>query len=106
MPSSADSSSNRWTERSAVARFFTNPDTGRLAVAQWPNLPLIIFLAATGVRVLSHPQRTAGTAVAVARGAAILVWSLLEIARGDSPFRRVLGAAVLAVTIAGILSSS
>jgi hypothetical protein len=87
-----------------VARFFTNSDTGRLAVVQWPNLPLIIFLAATGARVLSHPNGTAGTAVAVVGEVALLVWSLLEIARGDSPFRRVLGAAVLAVTVAGIFS--
>jgi hypothetical protein len=88
-----------------VARFFTNPHTGRLAVVQWPNLPLIIFLAATGARVLGHPKGTTGTAVAVVGDAALVVWSLLEIARGDSPFRRVLGAAVLAVMVAGILSS-
>jgi hypothetical protein len=93
------------TERSAVARFFTNPDTGRLALVQRPNLPLIIFLAATVARVLSHPKGTAGTAVAVIGQVALLVWSSLEMARGDSPFRRVLGAAVLAVTVAGILSS-
>ena len=104
MPSSPGSLP-RDTESSAVARFFTSSDTGRLAVVQWPNPPLIIFLVATGARVLSHPSGTAGTAVAVVGGVALLVWSLLEMARGDSPFRRVLGAAVLAVTVAGILRS-
>jgi hypothetical protein len=104
MPS-AEPSPSRTNERSAVARFFTNPDTGRLAVAQWPNLPLLTFLAATAVRVVSHPEGTAGTAVAIVGGAAILGWSVLEIARGDSPFRRVLGAAVLVVTVAGLLRS-
>lgn len=105
MPSSPDPVPSRTSERSAVARFFTNPDTGRLAVAQWPNLPLITFLVATGVRVLSHPDGAAGTAVAIVGGAAIVGWSLLEIARGDSPFRRVLGAVVLAVTVTGIFRS-
>lgn len=105
MPSTTDPSKRRASERSAVAWFFTDPDTGTLAVAQWPNLPLITFLAATGVRVLSHPDGAVGTAVAVVGAAAILCWSLLEIARGDSPFRRVLGAVVLAVTVAGILRS-
>lgn len=105
MPSSAEPRPHGTSERSAVARFFTDPDTGRWAVVQWPNLPLITFLVATGVRVLRHPEGTAGTAVAVIGGAALLGWSGLEIARGDSPFRRVLGAAVLAMTVAGILRS-
>lgn len=105
MHSSSESLPSRTAQRSAVARFFTNSDTGKLAVVQWPNLPLSIFLAATGVRFLSHPEGTAGTAVTVVGGVAILVWSLLEITRGDSPFRRVLGAAVLAVTVAGTLGS-
>lgn len=104
MPSTADPPPTRKTERSAVARFFTRSDTGELAVVQWPNLPLTTFLAATAVRALAHPEGTAGAVVAVVGAAAILVWSVLEIARGDSPFRRVLGALVLVVTVAGILS--
>ncbi|MDP1821086.1 MAG: hypothetical protein Q8K58_14500 [Acidimicrobiales bacterium] len=104
MPSSADSLPSRKSQRSAVARFLTNSETGKFAVVQWPNLPLITLLAATGVRVLSHPEGTAGTAVAVVGGAAILVWSALEIVQGVSPFRRVFGAVVLAVTVAGIVS--
>lgn len=85
-----------------LARFFTNPETGRLVIAQRPNLPLAVFLVATAVRVLSDPEGTVGTAVSVVGTAALLTWAGLEIARGDSPFRRVLGAVILVVTVVGI----
>jgi hypothetical protein len=87
----------------AVRWFFTDPATGTLAVAQWPNLPLAVFLAATAVRILTRPEGAAGTAVAVVGGSAIAVWAVLEVVRGDSPFRRLLGAVVLVVTAAGVL---
>ena len=59
----------------ALARFFTNADTGRVVVVQPPNLPLAVFLVATVVRWLAHPAGTAGTVVtAVGRGA-LLVWA-------------------------------
>lgn len=63
--------------------FFTDRTTGRWVVAQWPNLPLWVWIVATllGVRWLAL--------------AALVVWALLELARGASPFRRVLGAAAL-----------
>jgi hypothetical protein len=99
-----DPSPTPTAQRSAVARFFTNPGTGELAIAQWPNAPLLIFLVATAVRLLVHPEGTAGTLLAIVSGAAVVVWSVLEIARGDSPFRRVLGAVVLVATVAGLLS--
>jgi hypothetical protein len=90
--------------RSAIARFFTNPETGRVVLAQPPNLPLAVFLAATGVRLLVAPDGTTGTVVTVIGTAALLVWAGLEIARGDSPFRRVLGAAVFVITAVGIVT--
>lgn len=90
--------------RTAITRFFTNPETGRLVVAQPPNLPLAVFLAATAIRLSFRPDGTAGTALAVVGTAALLVWAGLEVTRGDSPFRRVLGAVVLVVTVAGIVT--
>lgn len=87
---------------SPLARFFTNPETGRLVVAQPPNVPLAIFLAATATRLIFDPAGTARTAVSVVGSAALLVWAGLEIAQGDSPFRRVVGAVVFISTVAGI----
>jgi hypothetical protein len=66
-----------------------------------PNIPLWIFLAATAVRMLVHPHGTVGTVVSVVGTVALVVWAVLEIARGESPFRRVLGGVVLLATIVG-----
>lgn len=91
------------TSRSPIDRFFRNPETGRLTIVQAPNLPLAIFLVATAVRLVLHPEGTVGTAVSIVGTASLVWWSVDEIARGDSPFRRVLGAVVLAATLAGLL---
>ena len=89
--------------RSPVSRFFRNPETGELVVFQMPNVPLWIFLAATAARLLFHPHGAVGTAVSVVGGVSLAVWAVLEIVRGESPFRRVLGAVVLVVAVVGRL---
>ena len=89
--------------RSGIGWFFRNPDTGEIVVAQAPNVPLWVFLAATAVRLLLHPEGTAGAVVSIVSTAAILVWSLIEIGAGSSPFRRVLGGAVLGAVLAGLV---
>jgi hypothetical protein len=89
--------------RSAIDRFFRNPETDEIVVVQAPNVPLWIFLAATAVRLLFHPAGTAGTVVSVVATVAIVVWAVIEIVAGSSPFRRVLGAVVLVLTLAGLL---
>ena len=83
-------------------RFFRNPETDRIVVAQWPNLPLWIYLAATAARILLHPHGTAATAITVVATAALLWWAGDEVVRGESPFRRVLGGVVLLATLVGL----
>jgi hypothetical protein len=90
---------------SAVSRFFRNPRTGDVVVAQMPNMPLWVFLAATAVRVLFRPDGSVGTLVSIVGTAGLVVWAGLEIARGDSPFRRGLGVVVLLATVAGLVRS-
>ena len=87
--------------RSAVSRFFRNPRTGELVIAQMPNAPLWIFIVAAGIRAVAHPHGAVGTVVSVAAGVSLAVWAVLEILRGESPFRRVLGAGVLVVSVLG-----
>jgi hypothetical protein len=89
--------------QTGIGWFFRNPESGEIVVGQVPNLPLWIFLAATAVRLLFHPDGTAGTVVSIVSTVAIVVWSLIEIAAGSSPFRRVLGGVVLLVVLAGLL---
>lgn len=88
---------------SAFGRFFRNPDTGKLAIAQFPNVPLAIFLVATLVRLAFHPQGGGRTALSVIGGLGLVWWSVDEIVRGDSPFRRVLGGAILVASGVGLL---
>ena len=88
---------------SAIGWFFRNPETGDVVVAQWPNLPLWVFLAASLVRRLFHPDGGLGTVVSVVGTVSLVAWAVLELARGDSPFRRVLGAVVLVVTVVGLV---
>jgi hypothetical protein len=94
----------RDADRSLFDKVFRNPDTGELAIVQVPNLPLIVFLVATAVRMAFHPHGTAGTAVSVVSAVALGIWSIDEIARGDSLFRRVLGGVVLVTMVVGLLT--
>ena len=88
---------------SAVSRFFRNPQTGQVVVVQPPNLPLWIWIAATAVRRIFSPDGAFGAALTIVGTGALAVWALLELARGDSPFRRVLGGVVLVFLVAGLL---
>jgi pimeloyl-ACP methyl ester carboxylesterase len=75
----------------------------RLAVAQWPNAALIVWLVA---RVLAWGDLTSldeATLRGIGTGA-LLVWALDELLRGASPFRRVLGAVVLGAQLAALSS--
>ena len=63
--------------------FFTDRTTGRWVVAQWPNLPLWVWIGGTLLQLRW---------VALA---GLVLWALLELWRGQSPFRRALGAAAL-----------
>ena len=97
VPASGDS-----TARRAFDWLFRDPDTGRIAIVQFPNLPLAIFLVASVVRRIFDPAGTAGTVVAVAATIGLLWWAAEEVFAGDSRFRRALGAAVLLSTVAGL----
>lgn len=90
--------------RAVIDWLFRNPRTGKLAIAQPPNVPLGIFLVASVIRRLAHPDGAAGTAISVVAGAGLVWWAGDEVLRGDSRFRRMLGATVLAVFAAGSLA--
>ena len=79
----------------AWQRFFRNPRTHDVVVVQWPNVALWLFIVASAVHRLLLPRGTLGTGLSVVADISLALWALLEIARGESPFRRVLGALVL-----------
>ena len=93
--------SDMTSQHSPLSSFFRNPESGEVVVAQMPNVPLWVFLAATAMRLLVHPTGTLGTTVSVIGTAGLVVWAVLEIIGGDSPFRRVLGAVVVIGLVVG-----
>jgi len=82
---------------------FRNRRTGEITIAQMPNAPLIVFLVVVVIRFLFHPSGAAGTVVSVIATVALLVWAGDEVVRGVNPWRRMLGGAVLAFTLVGLL---
>lgn len=68
---------------------------GRLTLWQLPNPALAVWLATLVVGLLPLSPSHSTTVTGVRHGA-LIVWALDEVVRGASPFRRVLGAVVLA----------
>jgi hypothetical protein len=99
-----DHSSER-APRRAFDWMFRDRSTGKVVIAQWPNLPLIVFLVAAAIRRFASPEGTVGPVVSVVATAAILWWSVDEVARGVNPFRRILGGIVLVVTLVGLVAT-
>jgi hypothetical protein len=87
---------------SPIRWLFTDRSTGRIVVAQPPNLSLSGFLvSAVAERVLDG---SAGEIAGVARLGFLVWWAGDELLRGVNPFRRVLGAVVLASAVASTWS--
>ena len=82
---------------------FRDRRTGRVVVAQVPNPPLVVFLAAAIVRRVFDLEGTAATVVGVVATGSLLVWAADEVLRGVNPFRRALGAVVAALTVAALV---
>lgn len=75
-----------------LRRFFSDAD-GRLVVAQWPNAPLLAWaMLALAARATRGDWQAF---FAFFSAAALVAWAVLELLKGDSPFRRLLGGAVL-----------
>jgi hypothetical protein len=77
--------------------------TGRIVVAQWPNTPLIVWMAVSVVLALSDPDGRWGLALRVVATVALSWWAVDEIARGVNPWRRLLGTVVLAGVMVSLL---
>ena len=75
---------------------FRSRNTGRITLAQLPNWQLVVWLLASAVMWLGHPQGWARNVLVVLASAALVFWAGDEVLRGVNPFRRILGVAVLA----------
>ena len=75
---------------------FRDRRTGRIVIAQWPNAALAVWLAATVASAVLTPGGAGRTALRVVAVGALTWWAVDEVARGVNPWRRALGAVVLA----------
>lgn len=91
--------------RKRVSWLFEDRRTGRIVVAQWPNIPLWVWIAASAVNWLAHPGGRWGTALGVTGAAALAFWAIDEILRGVNPWRRILGAGVLTFVAIRLLAN-
>jgi hypothetical protein len=73
---------------------FRDRTTGKIVIAQVPNVPLIAWLVATGGALVT--TGVVHTILGYTATVALVVWAGDELLRGVNPFRRMLGAAVLA----------
>ncbi len=88
----------------AVRWMFRSRSTGRITIVQWPNVSLWIVLGVWVARALLDPTGVPRTVLDAVGTVAVLWWGGDEAIRGVNPWRRALGAAAVAVTIAGMAS--
>ena len=89
------------TRLSSGSWWFRSSD-GRLILWQFPNPALCVWMVALGLGWFEL-SATHATAVDGVRRGALLLWALDEVVRGASPFRRLLGAVVLAAQVSSLV---
>ena len=75
--------------------FWRDRHTGRIVIAQWPNLWLWIFATASVVDLITNSAGPVGIVVHMVETMALVLWAGDELLRGVNPWRRCLGLAVL-----------
>jgi hypothetical protein len=93
---------NRISARLTSASWWFRSSDGRLTLWQLPNPALCVWLVAL-VLGRCHLSAAHLTVIDGVRRGALVVWALDEVVRGASPFRRILGAVVLAAQISAIV---
>lgn len=81
------------TPRGLVDWIFRDRKTGRIVIAQFPNIPLAVWIVATVLGLVTHG--TIHTIVRILGSLALAIWAGTEIISSVNPWRRFLGAAVL-----------
>lgn len=81
-----------------VMNNFWKDKNDRVVILQSPNLPLIVWFVAYLLTLLPFSPFLLSLCGAVSFGA-LFTWAWMEISSGASPFRRLLGVAVLALSV-------
>ncbi|MEZ5382937.1 MAG: hypothetical protein R2754_14225 [Microthrixaceae bacterium] len=83
----------------SLSWWFRSRESGEITIAQAPNPPLWIFLAATAGRWVSPEDSGWADAFFWIATAGLAWWAADEVVRGVNPWRRALGAAGLVLVI-------
>ncbi|MBW8172981.1 hypothetical protein K0651_07960 [Ornithinimicrobium sp. Arc0846-15] len=88
--------------RRAFDWLFRSRETGNLTIAQFPNWPILVW--AGGTVLTRFIDGMPGAIFQIIATAALTYWALLELFRGEAPFRRALGAGALIWVVTGLIS--
>lgn len=99
----AAASSARLVSVTVVDWFLRDRRTGRIVIAQWPNAALVAWLVVSTARMSLDLDGGWDVASRVLATLALAWWAVDEIGRGVNPWRRTLGAVVLAALVASLL---
>jgi hypothetical protein len=83
---------------------FRSRQTGRITIAQVPNVALAVFLVASALRRFLDPDGGLDTGLKLAATGALIWWAVDELLRGVNPWRRLLGGFVMAVHVASLVA--
>jgi hypothetical protein len=83
---------------------FRNRRTGRITVAQFPNVPLWIFFLAVVLRWVVRVGTAARAAIDWIALGSLAWWALDEVLRGVNPWRRLFGLGGCAFVAVGLVS--
>jgi hypothetical protein len=83
---------------------FRDRRTGRVTIAQFPNIALWIFFSTVVLRRLVTDGTAPRTAVEGIGVAALGWWAVDELVRGVNPWRRLLGLGGCVLTVSGLAS--
>jgi hypothetical protein len=90
--------------RAAFDWFFRSRETGKITVAQFPNLPLWIFLGAVAFERVVRPTGAVHSGVRILSTTSLGLWAADEVLRGVNPWRRILGAVVCVLVLMSAMS--
>jgi hypothetical protein len=89
--------------RSVFDWFFLDRRTGRILVAHFPNLAILLWLATVLARQFTEQGTTADTLLGWAGSLTLGWWAVDEVIRGVNPWRRLLGLAGCVVVVVGVI---
>lgn len=81
-------------------KWFITDKKGKVAIAQWPNLPLALWAVFNVIAYFSDDNIKNGFSFLAK--IFLLAWAYFELTKGSSPFRRVFGLIVMAVVVINI----